>query len=69
MSCIHRINTAMKAGREYSPEELAVITHIPAYEVSRCLRLLEGGGLIEKTQSGHFLKYRKFKTRQRSLLN
>tara|TARA_R110002072_G_scaffold273116_1_gene433452 strand:- start:299 stop:508 length:210 start_codon:yes stop_codon:yes gene_type:complete len=67
VSIIDNVFASMKFGKEYSPVEIAGVTHISEDAVSKALKILEGAGMIEKTQHDRFLKNRKYTSRQRSL--
>ena len=67
MSYTKRLMQAVDFNREYSPTQLASMTHIEPEEVSRALGMLCSGGVIEQTKTGRFLKDRAYKSKQRSL--
>lgn len=67
MSYANRILTAMRYNREYSPVELAAMTHIDLREISRLLKMGVRGGVIECAQNDRFIKNRRYKSKQREL--
>ena len=58
---------AMKDGKKYSPTELAEITHINKNQVSKILKMLTSGMLIEEVSHHRYATRRKYKTKQQSL--
>jgi DNA-binding IclR family transcriptional regulator len=68
MNYTDRVFTAMREGKEYSPDELASTCHIPRDSASQILNMLTKHNMIEQTAGGRFIKDRKFKTKQRGLL-
>lgn len=67
MSYVNRILSAMRYNQEYTPDEVAAITHVDRYETSKALKLLAQGGLIETVRTDRFIKNRKYKSKQREL--
>jgi len=68
MNYTDKVFMAMREGREYSPDEIASISHIPRDAVSQILNMLAKHNMVEQTVGGRFIKDRKFKTKQRGLL-
>lgn len=67
MSYLDRVISAMPFDREVSPDDVAAIAKIDRKEVSRCLKLLEQGGVVECVATDRFVKNRRYKSRQRAL--
>ena len=67
MSYVKVILQAMRFDHEYTPDEISAITHIRTEDVSRALKVLVSGGVIEQTKSDRLVKHRKFKSKQRQL--
>lgn len=68
MSYVTRVMTAMREGREYSPGDIAAITHLTERDAGQCLHQLCKGGVIECVAQDRYRKNRKYKTRQKGLL-
>ena len=68
MNYTDKVFTAMREGKEYSPDEIASISHIPRDAVSQILNMLAKHSMVEQTVGGRFIKDRKLKTKQRGLL-
>jgi len=67
MSYINTIMTAMRPKCVYRPADLAESTHIPVKDVSRCLKMLEKGGMVESTNTEEYRRKKLYTTKQKSL--
>lgn len=67
MSYADTVFKAMPFDREVSAEHLQQITHISIPDIGVALSLLAKSGVIEETVSNHFIKNRKYKTKQKEL--
>lgn len=56
MSYVNRILSAMRYDQEYTPDEVAAITHVDRYETFKALKLLSQGGLVETVGADRFIK-------------
>jgi hypothetical protein len=69
MSHTKRILGCMKFGREYRQDEISVMSGLPIDDVDRVCKMLEQGGVLERTSKDGLKKRkeRKFKSNQREL--
>jgi len=68
MSYADTIYQTMRFEQEYTPPDLAMLTHLDEKVVGQVLHLLAKSNMIECTSNDRFRKNRKYKTRQRNLL-
>jgi len=67
MSYIARVLQAMNYELEYSPGDIAVITHLQEQDAAKCLHELAKGGMVECVCMDRYRKNRKYKTKQQQL--
>ncbi len=64
MSYAHRILTQMRAGCIYRPCDISAMTNIDRDTVSRILKMLARGGLVDEIRGNEYRRKRMYSTRQ-----
>ena len=67
MSYTDKILQAMHYKCVYRPCDLAASTHISTQDVSRCLKMLEHGGMVESVRTEEYRRKKLYTTKQKRL--